>query len=73
MFDRVGLGHNTFTEDALALLVRSSEGILRRTRNLCLSALIEAVRDQTRTVELKQVNRVLTQPHWRKDYDLTPV
>jgi len=73
VFDRVGLGHNTFTEDALALLVRSSEGILRRTRNLCLSALIEAVRDQTRTVELKQVNRVLTQPHWRKDYDLTPV
>lgn len=71
-FDRAGLGHNTFTEDALALLVRSSEGILRRARNLCLSALIEAVRDQTRTVDLKQVNRVLMQPHWRKDYDLPP-
>ena len=30
-----------------------------RTRNLCLSALIEAVRDQVRAVDLKQVNRVL--------------
>lgn len=69
-FDRAGLGHNTFTEDALALLVRSSDGILRRARNLCLSALIEAVRDQVRTVDLKQVNRVLMQPHWRRDHDI---
>jgi type II secretory pathway predicted ATPase ExeA len=68
-FDRAGLGHNTFTQDALALVVRSSEGLLRRARNLCIGALIEAVRDQTRTVDLKQVNRVLLQPHWRKDYD----
>src|SRR6266545_2047488 len=45
--DRVGLGHNTFTAEALALIVRSGEGLLRRTRNLCLSSLIEAVRDQT--------------------------
>jgi type II secretory pathway predicted ATPase ExeA len=67
--DRAGLGHNTFTPDALALIVRSSEGLLRRTRNLCLSCLIEAVRDQVRTVELKQVNRVLIQPHWRNDCD----
>ena len=64
--DRAGLGHNTFTTDALALIIRSGEGLLRRTRNLCLSALIEAVRDQTRTVDLKQVNRVLIQPHWRR-------
>ena len=48
------------------------EGLLRRTRNLCLSSLIEAVRDQTRIVDLKQVNRVLIQPHWRKDCD-TPL
>lgn len=67
--DRAGLGHNTFTPDALALLVRSAEGLLRRTRNLCLSALVEAVRDQVRTVDLKQVNRVLIQPHWRNDCD----
>ena len=70
--DRSGLGHNSFTAEALALIVRSGEGLLRRTRNLCLSALIEAVRDQTRTVDLKQVNRVLIQPHWRKDCDTLP-
>ena len=67
--DRAALGHNTFTPDALALIVRSGEGLLRRTRNLCVAALIEAVRDQIRTVDLKQVNRVLIQPHWRKDCD----
>jgi len=67
--DRAGLGHNTFTPEALALIVRSGEGLLRRTRNLCLGSLIEAVREQTRLVDLKQVNRVLVQPHWRKDCD----
>jgi len=67
--DRAGLGHNTFTPDALALIVRSGEGLLRRTKNLCVASLIEAVRDQIRTVDLKQVNRVLVQPHWRKDCD----
>lgn len=67
--DQAGLGHNTFTPEALGLIVRSGEGLLRRTRNLCVSSLIEAVRDQTRMVDLKQVNRVLTQPHWRKDCD----
>lgn len=55
--------------DALALVVRSAEGLLRRARNLCIGALIETVRDQTKTVELKQVNQVLLQPHWRRDYD----
>jgi type II secretory pathway predicted ATPase ExeA len=68
-FDAAGLAHNIFTLDALALVVRASEGLLRRTRNLCLAALIETVRDQTRTVDLKHVNKVLVQPHWRKDYD----
>jgi len=63
--DRVTLAHNTFTEDALALIVRSSEGVLRAARNLCVASLLEAVRDRTRTVDLKQVNRVLLQPHWR--------
>jgi hypothetical protein len=60
--DQAGLGHNTFTQETLALIVRSGEGLLRRTRNLCLSSLSEAVRDQTRIVDLKQVNRVLIQP-----------
>ena len=67
--DRAGLGHNTFTQEALALIVRSGEGLLRRTRNLAVSTLIEAVRDQVRVIDLKQVNRVLIQPHWRKDCD----
>jgi MSHA biogenesis protein MshM len=68
-FDRAGLGHNVFTQDALALIVRSSEGVLRRARNLCLASLIQAARDQTRAVDLKQVNAVLIQPHWRKNCD----
>lgn len=69
-FDRVGLGHNVFTEDAVALIVRSSDGILRRARNLAIGSLIEAVRDSTRSVDIHQVNRVLDQPHWRRDYDV---
>lgn len=67
--DRTGLAHSAFTEDALALVVRASEGVLRRVRNLCLGALLEAVRDRTKTVDIKQVNRVLLQPHWRDNRD----
>ena len=70
--DRAGLGHNTFSLEALALIVRSGEGLLRRTKNLCVSSLIEVVRDQARVVDLKHVNRVLIQPHWRKDCDVGP-
>ncbi len=63
--DRVGLPHHTFTDDATALILRVSEGTLRAVKNLCIGSLIEAVRDQTKTVDLKQVNAVLMQPHWR--------
>ena len=63
--DKVALSHTTFTDDALSLIVRSAEGGLRRAKNLCLGSLLEAVRDRTKTVDLKQVNRVLLQPHWR--------
>jgi len=70
--DAVSLAHNTFSEEALALVVRSADGLLRRTRNLCLACLLEAVRDQTKCVDLKQVNRVLLQPHWRNDSDFLP-
>jgi len=69
-FNRVGLGHNTLTQDALALIVRSAEGIIRRARNITLSCLLEAVRDQTKTVDLQQVNSVLRQPHWRNSQDI---
>jgi MSHA biogenesis protein MshM len=68
--DKAALAHCTFSDDALGLIVRSSEDGLRKTRNLCLSSLLEAVRDRTKVVELKQVNRVLLQPHWRKEVDL---
>ena len=68
--DRIGLGHNTFGDEALDLIVRSSEGILRRVRNLCVSALLETVRDQKRIVGLEQVNTVLMQPHWRQERDV---
>jgi type II secretory pathway predicted ATPase ExeA len=67
--DKVRLGHNTFSEDALELIVRSSEGILRRARNLCLGCMLEAVRLQEKQIGLEHVNRVLIQPHWRKEDD----
>ncbi|TAG07870.1 MAG: hypothetical protein EAZ42_12245 [Verrucomicrobia bacterium] len=41
-------------------------------RNLCIGALIEAVRDQTKTVDLRQVNAVLLQPHWRHNQTAEP-
>ena len=63
--DLAGLPHHTFTDDALGLILRISEGTLSAVKNLCVGALIEAVRDQTKTVGIKQVNAVLMQPHWR--------
>lgn len=68
--ERAGLGHNTLSEEALALIVRSANGVLRHARNITVGSLIEAVRDATRTVDIKQVNRVLMQPHLRAaDYN----
>jgi len=69
--DRIGLGHNTFTQAALDLIVRSADGVLRKTRNLCLACMLEAVRAADKTIDIDKVNRVLIQPHWRKDFDLT--
>lgn len=68
--DRAAMAHNTFTPEALDLIVRSSEGVLRLARNLCIGTLLEAVRDRTKTVDLKQVNSVLLQPHWRREFDM---
>ena len=67
--ERVGMPETTFSDQAMNLITQSAEGILRCARNLCLGSLLEAIRDQTRTVELKQVNAVLMQPHWRRQYD----
>ncbi len=63
--DAVGLAHTTFTQAAIHLVARSSEGELRAIKNLCVGAMIEAVRDQTKIVDTKQINAVLLQPHWR--------
>src|SRR5690606_31810776 len=38
---RAGLPHAVSTADALALVVRGSDGVPRRVRNLCFGALIE--------------------------------
>jgi type II secretory pathway predicted ATPase ExeA len=70
--DRVGLAHSTFTDAALNLIIRSSEGTLRAVKNLCIGSLIEAVRDRTKTIDIKQVNAVLLQPHWRHNQDNEP-
>jgi MSHA biogenesis protein MshM len=70
--DLVGLPHATFTEEAVNLILRLSEGTLRAIKNLCIGSLIEAVRDQTKTVDLKQVNAVLMQPHWRHNAQEEP-
>jgi type II secretory pathway predicted ATPase ExeA len=67
---KAGLGHNTFSEEALALIVRSCDGIIRRARNLCLSCLLEGVRDRKKTIGIDIVNRVLIQPHWRNEQDI---
>jgi MSHA biogenesis protein MshM len=68
--DRVGLGHNTFTQPAVDLIVRSADGVLRKARNLCVGCLIEAVRSANKTADIDNVNRVLMQPHWQKESDL---
>jgi len=69
-FDACGLGHDKITDDALALIARSSDGILRNAAHLTLAALIQTVREQKRTCELSHVNAALLQPHWRKYIDL---
>lgn len=68
--DRAGLAHSVFTERALNLIVRCAEGVLRKARNLSLGCLLEAVRSQSKEVDIDHVNRVLKQPHWRAHHDL---
>jgi hypothetical protein len=33
--------------------------------------MLQAVRAAEKTIDIDNVNRVLIQPHWRKDVDLT--
>ena len=70
--DRIGLAHNTFTAGATELIVRTADGVLRRCRNLCLACMLEAVRASSgTTIDIDLVNRVLLQPHWQREVDLT--
>ncbi len=64
-FDRCGLPHTALGEAALALIARSSDGILRHAKTLTIAALIHAVRAQKRTADTQEVNAALMQPHWR--------
>lgn len=68
--DQAQLPHNTFTEAAINLINKSNGGNLRATKNLCLGGMIEAVRDQTKTVDIQQINSILNQPHWRHSNQL---
>ena len=72
-FDACGLAQSTLSPEALGLLVRSTDGILRKARNLGLACLLEAVRARKRVIDLENVNRVLRQPHWRQDLDMEGV
>ena len=70
--ERIGLPHQTFTSGAMELIVRTADGVLRRCRNLCLACMLEAVRAASgTTIDIDLVNRVLMQPHWQKEVDLT--
>lgn len=68
--DAVGLPHNIFSENALALIIRGSDGILRHAKSICLSCMIEAVRSGQRTIDIANVNKVLVQPHFRIDKEV---
>lgn len=70
---KVGLGHNIFSDSSIDIISRASEGNLRHIRNLCLSCLLEAVRQQKKQINRDIVNKVLLQPHWRNDYDLDQI
>jgi type II secretory pathway predicted ATPase ExeA len=70
--DRLGLPHSTFTSGAMELIVRSADGVLRKCRNLCLASMLGAVRASSgTTIDIDLVNRVLLQPHWQNEVDLT--
>ncbi len=68
--DACGLPYSTLSPEALRLLVRSADGILRKARNSGLGCLLEAVRARKRVIDLENANRVLRQPHWRQDTDM---
>jgi type II secretory pathway predicted ATPase ExeA len=64
-FDQVNLPHNILDDDSFDLIVKCSDGIFRKAKNIVLSCLLEAVRAKKRAVSLDMVNHVLLQPHNR--------
>jgi type II secretory pathway predicted ATPase ExeA len=66
----VKLGLNTFDEGAIELIIRSAQGNLRFYRNLCYASLVEACRQDRRSVTIQQVNDILEPPHWRSHAEL---
>jgi MSHA biogenesis protein MshM len=73
--DAVRLGHNTFDEGALELILRQAQGNLRLCCNLCYGSLVAACCDDAfdksrKTVLTRHVNAVLVQPHWRSHEEL---
>ena len=44
---------------------------MEHCRNLCLACMLQAVRSANKTIDIDNVNRVLLQPHWHKEIDLT--
>lgn len=61
--EKSGLGSNAFDPSAISLVARSSDGVLRRARNLCLATLLEAVRRGRKNIGVDTVNAVFIQPH----------
>ncbi len=68
--DAVTMGANTFDTPAIELIIRWVHGNLRLCRNLCYGSLVEACRENKKTVTISHVNNVLVQPHWRSHEEL---
>jgi hypothetical protein len=64
------MGINTFDPAAIELILRSAQGNLRLSRNLCYGSLIEAARETQKVVAIAHVNNVLVQPLWRTHQEL---
>ena len=64
--DRVGLGHNTFTQPAVDFIVRFADGVLCQVGNLCVDCLFEAVRSDNQTIDIDIVNRASCTPTGRR-------
>ncbi len=68
----MGLADNTFTEGATELIIRSADGILPQVPRPLPGH--DARSDpglRGKTMDIDRVNRILIQPHWQKEIDIT--